>query len=180
MRIKATDSTLLIVDIQERLFPVILDAAAMAEHTAWLQQVAKRVGVPVLLTEQYSKGLGQTIAALRDGVEDRAILEKLDFSAAGDGELFKRPGGERRQFVVCGCETHVCVLQTVLDLRARGNEVFVVEEGVSSRRASDKALALERMRQAGAHIVSREMVAFEWMERAGTELFKSISREFIR
>ncbi|HAN53237.1 MAG TPA: hydrolase, partial [Pseudomonas sp.] len=58
MRIKATDSTLLIVDIQERLFPVILDAAAMAEHTAWLQQVAKRVGVPVLLTEQYSKGLG--------------------------------------------------------------------------------------------------------------------------
>ena len=175
MRIKATDSTLLIVDIQERLFPVILDAAAMAEHTAWLQQVAKRVGVPVLLTEQYSKGLGQTIAALRDGVEDSAILEKLDFSAAGDGELFKRPGGERRQFVVC-----VCVLQTVLDLRARGNEVFVVEEGVSSRRASDKALALERMRQAGAQIVSREMVAFEWMERAGTELFKSISREFIR
>ena len=118
--------------------------------------------------------------ALRDGVEDSAILEKLDFSAAGDGELFKRPGGERRQFVVCGCETHVCVLQTVLDLRARGNEVFVVEEGVSSRRASDKALALERMRQAGAQIVSREMVAFEWMECAGTELFKSISREFIR
>ncbi len=74
----------------------------------------------------------------------------------------------------------MCVLQTVLDLRARGSEVFVVEEGVSSRRASDKALALERMRQAGAVIVSREMVAFEWMERAGTELFKSISREFIR
>ena len=72
------------------------------------------------------------------------------------------------------------MLQTVLDLRARGNEVFVVEEGVSSRRASDKALALERMRQAGAQIVSREMVAFEWMECAGTELFKSISREFIR
>ena len=92
MRIKATDSTLLIVDIQERLFPVILDAAAMAEHTAWLQQVAKRVGVPVLLTEQYSKGLGQTIATLRDGVEDSAILEKLDFSAAGDGE----PGSARR------------------------------------------------------------------------------------
>jgi len=174
MRIKATDSTLLIIDIQERLFPVILDNAAMAEHTAWLQQVAQRVGVPVLLTEQYSKGLGPTIAALRDGVEDTAILEKLHFSAAGDGELFKRPGGERRQFVVCGCETHVCVLQTVLDL------LFVVEEAVSSRRASDKALALQRMRQAGVQIVSREMVAFEWMERAGTELFKTISREFIR
>ena len=180
MRIKATDSTLLIVEIQERLFPVILDAAAMAEHTAWLQQVAKRVGVPVLLTEQYSKGLGPTIAALRNGVDEAAIVEKLHFSAAGDGELFQRAGGERQQFVICGCETHVCVLQTVLDLRERGNEVFVVEEAVSSRRASDKALALERMRQAGAVIVSREMVAFEWMERAGTEMFKSISREFIR
>ncbi|MFI8466442.1 hydrolase [Stutzerimonas stutzeri] len=180
MRIKATDSTLLIIDIQERLFPVILDNETMAEHTAWLQQVAQRVGVPVLLTEQYRKGLGPTIAALRNGVDDAAIVEKLHFSAAGDGELFQRAGGERRQFIICGCETHVCVLQTVLELRARGNEVFVVEEGVSSRRASDKALALERMRQAGAVIVSREMVAFEWMERAGTELFKSISREFIR
>ena len=180
MRINATDSTLLIVDIQERLFPVILDNDAMAEHTAWLQQVAQRVGVPVLLTEQYSKGLGRTIAPLRDGVDEAAIVEKLHFSAAGDGTLFQRPGGERRQFVICGCETHVCVLQTVLDLLARGNDVFVVEEAVSSRRASDKALALARMRQAGAAIVSREMVAFEWMERAGTELFKTISREFIR
>lgn len=153
MRIKATDSTLLIIDIQERLFPVILESEAMAEHTAWLQQVAQRVGVPVLLTEQYSKGLGRTIAALRDGVDEAAILEKLHFSAASDGELFQRPGGERRQFVVCGCETHVCVLQTVLDLLARGNEVFVVEEGVGSRRASDKALALARMRQIGrAHV----------------------------
>ncbi len=180
MRIKATDSTLLIIDIQERLFPVILDNAAMAEHTAWLQQVAQRVGVPVLLTEQYSKGLGPTITELRDGVDESAILEKLHFSAAGDGELFQRAGGERRQFVICGCEAHVCVLQSVLDLLKRGNEVFVVEEGVSSRRASDKALALQRMRQAGAVIVSREMVAYEWMERAGTELFKTISREFIR
>ncbi|MGE4406535.1 hydrolase [Pseudomonas sp.] len=180
MRIKATESTLLVVDIQERLFPAILDGAAMAEHTAWLQQVARQVGVPVLLTEQYSKGLGLTVAPLREGVDEAAILEKLHFSAAGDGELFKRPGGERRQFVICGCETHVCVLQTVLDLLARDHEVFVVEEAVGSRRASDKALALARMRQAGAVIVSREMVAFEWMERAGTELFKRISREFIR
>ncbi|MCW3148581.1 hydrolase [Stutzerimonas stutzeri] len=180
MRIKATDSTLLIIDIQERLLPAILDSAAMVEHTAWLQQVAQRVGVPVLLTEQYSKGLGPTSAALRSAVPDNAILEKLHFSAAADGELFKRPGGERRQFIVCGCESHVCVMQTVLDLLERDSEVFVVEEAVSSRRASDKTLALARMRQAGAQIVSREMVAFEWMERAGSELFKTISREFIR
>lgn len=180
MRIKATESTLLIIDIQERLLPAILDSASMIEHTAWLQQIARRVDVPVLLTEQYSKGLGSTVASLRDGVAEEAIIEKLHFSAARDGELFKRAGGERKQFVICGTETHICVLQTVLDLVARGNQVFVVEEAVGSRRASDKALGLARMQQAGASIVSREMVAFEWMEQAGTDLFRSVSREFIR
>jgi nicotinamidase-related amidase len=104
----------------------------------------------------------------------------LHFSAARDGELFRRPGGERKQFVISGIETHICVLQTAIDLLARGNQVFVVEEAVGSRRASDKALGLARMQQAGASIVSREMVAFEWMEQAGTDLFRSISREFIR
>ena len=180
MLIKACESTLLVIDIQEKLFPAILDNAAMAEHTGWLLRIARRVEVPVLLTEQYSKGLGPTIPALREGIEDAAIVEKLHFSAARGGELFRRPGGERRQFVVCGSETHVCVLQTVLDLLERGNQVFVVEEAVGSRRASDKALGLARMQQAGACIVSREMVAFEWMEQAGTDLFRAISREFIR
>ncbi|MBF2899746.1 isochorismatase family protein, partial [Pseudomonas aeruginosa] len=87
---------------------------------------------------------------------------------------------DRRQFVVCGSEAHVCVLQTVLDLLGRGREVFVVEEAIGSRRPSDKALAVERMRQAGAMIVSREMVAFEWMGRAGSDRFREISRNFIR
>ncbi len=180
MLIRAQDSTLLIIDIQERLFPAIDGNTALAEHSAWLMQVAERIGVPVLLTEQYSKGLGPTVAALRDGVAEEAIIEKLHFSGARDGELFKRPGGERKQFVICGTETHICVLQTVLDLVARGNQVFVVEEAVGSRRASDKALGLARMQQAGASIVSREMVAFEWMEQAGTDLFRSVSREFVR
>ncbi len=180
MLLKACESTLLVIDIQEKLFPAIQDNTAMAEHSRWLLQVAQRVGVPVLLTEQYSKGLGPTVATLREGIEEAAIVEKLHFSAARDGELFKRAGGERRQFVVCGSETHVCVLQTVLELLDRGNQVFVVEEAVGSRRASDKALGLARMQQAGASIVSREMVAFEWMEQAGTELFRSVSREFIR
>lgn len=180
MLINAQDSTLLIIDIQERLFPAIEGHSEVADHSAWLIQVAQRVGVPVVLTEQYSKGLGPTIAKLREGMADEAIIEKLHFSAARDGELSKRPGGERKQFVVCGIETHICVLQTVLDLVARGNQVFVVEEAVGSRRASDKALGLARMQHAGASIVSREMVAFEWMEQAGTDLFRSISKEFIR
>lgn len=180
MRIKAATSTLLIIDIQARLFPVIDDCQALADNALWLQQVAQRIGVPVLLTEQYSKGLGQTIPALRDGHQPAAIIEKLHFSAVSEGELFTRPGGERSQFVVCGSEAHVCVLQSVLDLLAQGRRVFVVAEAVGSRKASDKALALARMQQAGASIVSREMVAFEWLEQAGSELFREVSRAFIR
>lgn len=180
MRIKAETSTLLIIDIQARLFPVIDDCQALADNALWLQQVARRIGVPVLLTEQYSKGLGQTIPILRAGHEPAAIIEKLHFSAVSEGELFRRAGGERLQFVVCGSEAHVCVLQSVLDLLAAGRCVFVVAEAVGSRRASDKALALARMQQAGASIVSREMVAFEWLEQAGSELFREVSRAFIR
>ncbi|TBV16159.1 hydrolase [Stutzerimonas kirkiae] len=180
MRIKANDSTLLVIDIQERLLPVIQDGESMLEHSGWLLRAAQRLGVPVLLSEQYSKGLGPTSARLREGIAAEAILEKLEFSAARSGELFKLPGGERGQFIICGCETHVCVLQTVLDLLQRGNQVFVVEEAVGSRRAADKKLALKRMRQAGATIVSREMVVFEWLEKAGTDEFRAISKEFIR
>ncbi|HHW1742447.1 TPA: hydrolase [Pseudomonas aeruginosa] len=180
MLIRAATSTLLVVDIQERLLPAIDDGPALVEYSQWLLRVARALDVPVLASEQYSKGLGPTVAALRDELEPTQILEKLDFSAAADGALLRAPGGDRRQFVVCGSEAHVCVLQTVLDLLGRGREVFVVEEAIGSRRPSDKALAVERMRQAGAMIVSREMVALEWMERAGSDRFREISRNFIR
>ncbi|CAD5108012.1 hydrolase [Zestomonas carbonaria] len=180
MLIDPKHSTLLIIDIQERLFPAIQGNEALLEHTVWLQQVARRLDVPVLATEQYPKGLGPTLPPLRDHLADEAVVEKIHFSAAAEPAMFAAPGGDRRQFVVCGTEAHVCVLQTVLDLLGQDRQVFVVAEAVGSRRAEDKALALERMRQAGAMIVSREMVAFEWLQRAGTELFREISREFIR
>ncbi|AGI25685.1 isochorismatase family hydrolase [Pseudomonas sp. ATCC 13867] len=180
MLLRAQTSTLLIIDIQERLFPAIHEAESVLEHSAWLLAVAQRLGVPALATEQYPKGLGPTLPALRDALPAEALLEKIAFSAVADPGLLQMPGGERRQFVVCGTEAHVCVLQTVLGLLADDREVFVVDEAVGSRHPRDKALALERMRQAGAMIVSREMVAFEWMERAGTEVFREISKQFIR
>lgn len=180
MLIRAQTSTLLIVDIQERLFPAIHDNESLLEHSAWLLALARRLGVPALVSEQYSKGLGLTLPLLREQLPAEAILEKIAFSAVTDPGLLQMPGGERRQFVVCGTEAHVCVLQTVLGLLAEDREVYVVAEAVGSRRPEDKVLALERMRQAGAVIVSREMVAFEWLERAGSEIFRSISREFIR
>lgn len=180
MLLDANHSTLLIIDIQERLFPVIEQRQALLDHADWLLRIARRLDVPVLASEQYPSGLGPTLGQLRERLYEVELVEKIHFSALRDGALLHRMGGERKQFVVCGCETHVCVLQTVLDLLEQGREVFVVADAVGSRRAEDKALALERMRQAGAWIVSREMVVFEWLERAGTELFREISREFIR
>jgi nicotinamidase-related amidase len=173
------ESVLLLIDLQERLYPAIDGNEALLGHCRSLAEAATRLAVPVLLTEQYPKGLGPTLPALREVCAGATVVEKLHFSGVAEGQLLPAAGG-RRQFVVGGTEAHVCVLQTVLDLIAPDREVFVVAEAVGSRRASDRALAIERMRQAGAVIVSREMVAFEWLQRAGTELFRAMSRDLIR
>lgn len=180
MLIHAERSVLLLVDLQERLYPAIHDGEQVLDNTLWLTRVAQRLAVPVICTEQYPQGLGGTLPALRALLPDAALVEKIHFSAFAEGGILSAAGGDREQFVVAGTEAHVCVQQTVLDLLNAGRRVFVVEEAVGSRRPSDKALALERMRRRGADIVSREMVAFEWLRRAGTDLFREVSREFIR
>jgi len=180
MLIGADRSVLLLIDLQERLQPAIHGAASVLEASIWLTRVAQRLQVPVICTEQYVQGLGPTMPDLRRLLPDECMIEKIHFSACADGRLLQAAGGDRQQFIVAGTEAHVCVQQTVLDLLAAGRQVFVVEEAIGSRRGSDKALAIERMRRHGADIVSREMVAFEWLRQAGTGLFRAISREFIR
>lgn len=173
-------STLLLVDLQERLYPAIDDGEGVLEASLWLTRLALRLDVPVICTEQYPQGLGPTLPALRGLLADQCLVEKIHFSAVVEGGLLRVAGGDRAQFVVAGTEAHVCVQQTVLDLIAAGRRVFVVKDAVGSRRSTDKDLALERMRAHGADIVSREMVAFEWLGQAGTDIFRQISREFIR
>lgn len=180
MLIHPDRSTLLLIDLQERLAPAIHQVEQVLEASVWLTRVAQRLTIPVICTEQYPKGLGPTSPALRGLLPDECLVEKMHFSAVAEGKIFRAAGGDRAQFVVAGTEAHVCVQQTVLDLIAAGRRVFVVDEAVGSRRITDKALALERMRRHGADIVSREMVAFEWLQQAGTALFREISREFIR
>ncbi len=180
MLMDAEKSVLLVVDVQDRLLPHIEDWQRVLEHVQWLVRVAQRIGVPVAATEQYPKGIGATHGDIKALLPAGAIGEKLDFSCVAAGCLPGLPGAERRQWVVCGIESHVCVLQTVLQLRQEGKEVFVVEDAVGSRRAADKALALERMRRHGIDVVSREMVAFEWLKRAGTDTFRGVSRDFLR
>jgi nicotinamidase-related amidase len=180
MLISADHSLLLLIDLQERLAPAIQDIDTVLLHNLWLAAVAHRLSVPVGATVQYPSGLGQLVPELGAAIPPDRVVEKIHFSAVADGCLERLPDFSRRQIVLTGTEAHVCVLQTALGLRALGKEVFVVAEAVGSRRATDKDLALARLRQEGCRIVSREMVAFEWLHKAGTDVFRQISREFLR
>lgn len=180
MKLDADRSVLLIIDLQERLLPAIENGADVLNHAAWLIGVARQLGVPVLLTEQYPQGLGATAPAISQLIQPGERIEKTHFSAVSEGNLLSHPSAQRKQWVICGTESHVCVQQTVLDLLASGREVAVVDEAVGSRKARDKELALIRMRQGGAQIISREMVAFEWLHQANTPEFRVVLREFVR
>lgn len=172
----ARQSRLLIVDVQQKLVPLIDRAETMIAGCAKLIRGAEILGVPVFATEQYPQGLGETVPELAELLGDRA--QKLRFSCA---EALQWPGAaedlqERDQVVVAGIETHVCVQQTVLDLLAIGYRVYVPADAVASRGQIDWEFALRRMADSGATITTAESVLFEWAEIAGTPEFKQISR----
>lgn len=180
MLVKASDSLVLLIDIQTRLAPAIEAADDVVAAARWVLDVASLCQVPVWITEHYPSGLGHTLAPLLTGIAANQVLEKIHFSAWREPAIKQQIAeAKRQQIVVLGTETHVCVLQTVLDLLAANFQVFVVIEAVGSRTAANKALALARLQQAGAVIISKEMLAFEWLERAGTDLFRQISKNYI-
>ncbi len=173
-------SALLIVDVQERLAPSIHAGERVAANCAWLAGVAQRVGVPVVVTEHFPEKIGATLEVVKAATADARYVTKRCFSAQADGCLVDTEVDARRQVIVCGTEAHVCVQQTALDLRWAGKEVFVVADAAGSRDPANRELAFARMRSHGIEIVSGEMVAFEWLERGGTELFRAVNRDFIR
>ncbi len=156
-------SVLLVVDFQTRLMPAIEDGAAVVRNARRLLDAARLFGVPVLFTEENAKGLGGTLPELLSG-SDR-IADKMTFDACrSSGFPAMLPKGN--DVVVSGCETHVCVLQTVLGLVESGRRVFVVRDAVGSRRAESKETAIRRMERHGVEVVTTEMVIFEWLETA--------------
>ena len=175
-------STLLVIDIQSKLAPAIAESEVVIKECEDIIQVAQLLEVETIYTEQYPKGLGATVPELKSLLETTAIrLEKLSFSCMGERRCHAKIRDLLKpQVVVCGMETHVCVLQTVLDLIEEGYEVFVIEEAVSSRTLKNKQLALARMEAAGAQIISKEMAIFEWLGSAEHPRFKEISKNFIR
>ncbi len=180
MLIDRGNSSLLLIDMQERLLPAMDDAGRLLDNVLWLLNIAQRLSLPVTLSEQYPKGLGTTVAALRDLIPERDIVSKMHFSCVADGCLRGVSALDRPQVVVCGIEAHICVLQSAMDLQSSGKQVFVVADCVASRDPYNRSIALERMRQHGIVIVSREMVAFEWLGVSGTEEFREISRAYLR
>lgn len=180
MLMDKAQSALLIIDLQERLMPAIHRGEAVVEQAVWLCRLAGMLEVPMVLTEQYPKGLGQTLSAVREQTALAERREKLCFSAAAESTLEQSALERQKQVVICGAETHVCVLQTAIELQQAGKQVFVVEGAVGSRDPRNKELALERMRQHDIEIVTAEMVAFEWLRRAGSDEFRQVSRELIR
>lgn len=174
--IEAEKAALLLVDMQEKLLPAMADAEAAIENCTILLKAADRLGVPLIVSEQYPKGLGSTVPQLDALIPEEAKSAKTHFSCAADPGLSARFDAlDRRQLVIAGIEAHVCVLQTAMALAARGFEVFVVADATTSRRTENKALALDRMRAAGIQAVATEMVLFEWMGQAGTPVFKDLS-----
>ncbi len=181
MRLDVSQSQVLLIDIQTKLAPAIAEHAAVSQAAAWVLQIASLCDVPVMATEQYPAGLGRTIPSLLELLASDAVHEKIYFSAMREPKIVAAVAAQQRpQVVVLGTETHVCVLQTVLDLLAADYQVYLVSEAVGSRTPENKQLALSRMQQAGAVVISKEMLAFEWLERAGTELFRQISKGWIK
>lgn len=175
MLIKAAQSCLIVVDVQDRLRRTCAGQARVVRNIAVLMQAAGRLKVPMLVSEHYPKGLGPTAKTLRDLAPKGAVVEKIHFSGLKEPEFARRFNRlKRKQAVLAGLETHVCVLQTGMDLLAGGTRVFLVGDAVASRAAASRDAAVERLRHAGAAIVTTEMVVFEWLERGDAPEFNSM------
>ena len=180
MILAARHAQLLVIDIQERLVPAMHGVEPVVANSVKLIEASRRLQVPVTISEQYPKGIGATLAPLREAAGDAAtILPKMTFSCVKDEAIAqalaaRRGEGARTPIVLAGIEAHVCVLQSALDLVTAGYDVFVVADAVASRQPASRELALRRLEQAGVRLASVEMVIFEWLERAGTPDFKAL------
>lgn len=176
LSLQASLSTLIVCDLQTRLLPVIHQSERIVRRVEVLVQAAACWPIPIIATEQYPEKLGSTIESLQSSCTQ--VLPKLEFS--GWSALNWKPADEatteRTQIVLCGIESHICILQTALDLLAQGYQVFIPYDATGSYRPEDVQWALQRMMQAGATIVSTESVLFEWCQTSKAPQFKTISQ----
>lgn len=171
MLMKAEQSTLLLIDVQEKLMPAIAHGGEVIDRCVTLATIAGLMEVPVLATEQLPDKLGPNVEGVRELCDQ--VLTKHYFDACPEGLVEQLPEG-RQHIVVGGCETHVCMLQTALSLLDAGYKVWVVADATGSRNEFDRDVALDRLSDSGARIVTLEMVAFEWMRHCRHPQFRNI------
>ncbi len=169
------NSSVVIIDVQEKLVKMLGENDSTAKNAQIIAKAASILNVPIIITEQYPNGLGETIKEIKENITNANFIEKTDFSACTT-ETFKNKikNSYKKQIIILGIEMHICVLQTAIDLLNEGYEVFVVENACGSRINENKKAALKRLQQAGAQIVTTEMVLFAWLKGSKTPHFKEV------
>ena len=175
---KHTLSQLVIIDMQAKLASAMPSETmqSVAKNCSILAQASQLLAVPVIVTEQYPQGLGETIADIQSHLPNSKAIAKMAFSACGEPKFNQQLQRENSHIILVGMEAHICVLQTALDLVEAGKTVFVVEDAVLSRTAANKANAIARLRHAGCVISNTESVLFEWLGNANHQAFKAVSK----
>lgn len=171
MRIEREHTAALIVDFQERLVPAIADHEALMERVRILLRGLKVLEIPMIVTQQYTKGLGMSVPEVWEAFGETEYLDKISFSAL---EVAEPKIHDKKYILVCGMEAHCCVLQTVIDLAGAGYVPVLVTDCIGSRRESDREMAIRRAEQEGAVLTSSEAILFELLKEAGTPLSKEI------
>ena len=177
MRIYAEDTAALIIDFQEKLVPAIANNEEVVAKAALFCAGLKELGVPMAVTQQYTKGLGDTVAPIKEALGEFEPMEKMSFSAMGCEEFVawvKAQG--KKTILVCGVEAHICVLQSIIDLLGEGFRVFIVADCVGSRMVYNKDYAIQRATLEGAYVTTCEGALYEMVQGAGTPHFKAISK----
>ncbi|HRK36215.1 MAG TPA: hydrolase [Candidatus Hydrogenedentes bacterium] len=166
-------ATLVVIDFQEKLLPKIHDADAIGSQAIKLIRFARELGMPILWTEQYPKGLGHTVEPIAAELGGETPIEKTVFGCiAAPGFASALAASGRKQLLLTGIEAHICVMQTALAALDEGYEVFIPKDAVGSRTPAEYDAGLERLQRAGAEIVTTEMAMFELLREAGTPEFK--------
>ncbi len=176
-KLSRRDTVLVIVDVQERLAAAMSERQSVVANCLHLIELCRLLDIPIILNEQYPKGLGPTVKELAEVLGECAPHEKITFSCCGMGTFASSlESTGRNKVLLVGMETHVCVLQTCVDLIAKGYAVHVVGDAVCSRTRNSYESALCYMRDAGAVVTCTETALFQLLEKAGTEEFKAISK----
>lgn len=170
------NTLLLVIDLQEKLMPAIYESDRIIKNSATLLKVFEMYGIKKIATEQYPKGLGQSVDEIKENLDDENIFSKTSFDAITDEVSSYLKENKITNVIITGAETHICVYQTVRRLLFEGYKVFVVEDAVSSFNEKQKALGLKAMSDMGASLVNTEMLMFDLASDAKDENFKEISK----